>query len=561
MALLQQRPPVMERTAAAAEESAKLHKHFRRFDVLFFLICTLVGIDLIGSIASNGGESFTWLVVVVLAFFVPYALLTAELGSTFPDEGGQYVWTRLAFGRLVAAVNNVLYWVTNPVWLGGSLTILAMTVGTTFFNNGEDVNGLAFYIPAMTFIWVGVLSAILSFQIGKWIATIGAAMRFIVLGAFGITCIVFGIKNGFGGMADVSFTPSYAGFLVLVPLLLFSFVGFELPSAAGEEMKDPQKDVPFAVVRSAIGSTILYALPILGILLVLPASQLTSLGGFIDAIKTVFTVYGGDVASDGTPTLSGVGLVLGDLMAIGFILTLLTSGVTWIMGSDRSLAVSGYDGTAPRALGGISERFGTPVRVNVLSGLVATLVCVLAHQITGGDAQKYFSAVIGVTISTTLISYIFIFPALPILRYKFPNVARPYAVPGGNIGTIIVGVITTIWVLFGTIVIFAPGLGNGWFGSGGTFDDGLPHAWEGQRISYTLTEITPVLVFIAVGVIFWWVGRKTAAQTVPFDLTVSGAEGTLNLNAMAPHGTAGTTAVETMGDPVGVWRDQNGPRI
>ncbi len=88
-------------TAAAAAESAKLQRHFGRFDILFFLICTIVGVDTIASVASSGGEAFTWMLVLAVVFFVPQALLFAELGSAFPQEGGPYFWTRLAFGHLV----------------------------------------------------------------------------------------------------------------------------------------------------------------------------------------------------------------------------------------------------------------------------------------------------------------------------------------------------------------------------------------------------------------------------------------------------------------------------
>jgi hypothetical protein len=106
-------------TEATAQESAKLRRHFGRFDVLFFLICTIVGLDTIGSVATNGAQGFTWLLFLGIFFFAPYALLTAELGSAFPAEGGPYVWTRLAFGRFSAAVNSVIYWAANPIWLGG----------------------------------------------------------------------------------------------------------------------------------------------------------------------------------------------------------------------------------------------------------------------------------------------------------------------------------------------------------------------------------------------------------------------------------------------------------
>ena len=140
----------------------------------------------------------------------------------------------------------------------------------------------------------------------------------------------------------------------------------------------------------------------LGILVVLPSTAVTNFSGFVDAMKDVFTIYGSSIAKDGTPTLSGAGTVLGDACAILFILCLLTSGVTWIMGSDRALAVSCYDGAGPRFLGVINARYGTPVRVNIFSGLVATAIVILAETITSGNAAKYFGAVLGVTISTTL---------------------------------------------------------------------------------------------------------------------------------------------------------------
>src|SRR5438309_10290771 len=108
-------------TTFALEEKSKLQRHFGRFDMLFFLICTLVGIDTIGAVASKGAQAFTWLIFLGIFFFVPYALIIAELGSTFPEEGGPYIWSRLAFGRFVAAINTIVYWIANPVWVGGTL--------------------------------------------------------------------------------------------------------------------------------------------------------------------------------------------------------------------------------------------------------------------------------------------------------------------------------------------------------------------------------------------------------------------------------------------------------
>jgi amino acid transporter len=132
------------------------------------------------------------------------------------------------------------------------------------------------------------------------------------------------------------------------------------------------------------------------------------------------------------------------------------------MGSDRALAVSCYDGAGPRFLGVISARYGTPVRVNIFSGVVATVIVILAETITSGNAYKYFGAVLGVTISTTLISYLGIYPAVWKLRRSYPGVERPYRMPFMKPLTALLVVL----IVIATIQLIMPGLGETWFGGG-----------------------------------------------------------------------------------------------
>jgi amino acid transporter len=476
------------------EEKKKLQRHFARFDILFFLICTLVGLDTIGSVAANGPQGFTWLAILAIVFFIPYALLTSELGTAFPEEGGSYVWTRLAFGRKVAAVNAVIYWVSNPIWVGGTLGILALTVFQDFFNGSQALPGpsiggwftvgqLAFVLG---FIWLSVWSAILSFNVGKWVPTIGAFVRVAILGMFVVSVVIFGIENGVQGfgVSGGGFAPTWVGFIGLVPVLFFNYVGFELPSAAGEEMNDAQHDVPFGVFRSAVGAVLLYGLPILAILLVLPKDRITA--------------------------LSGLGQILGDVAALAFILALFTSGTTWIMGADRAQAMAALDGSAPPILGRISSRFGTPIAVNLLSGIVATVVMVLAFMMAGGDANKYFAAVLGLTISTTTISYLGIFPALLKLRLSHPHVPRPYRVPGGLGGVAVVTALTTLFAALATIGLLWPGFGTD------NPDSHLPSGFE--RLPYEVTQLVPLLVILGVGVLFYVAGGGTRKKMVTVTL-------------------------------------------
>ncbi|GAA0706423.1 APC family permease [Dactylosporangium roseum] len=494
-------------TIDGIHEKSRLRKSLRRFDLAFFLICTVVGLDTIGAVAKNGAQGFTWLIFLAVAFFVPYGLLMAELGSAFPFEGGPYVWCRLAFGRFVAALVTVLYWGSNPIWLGGTLTILAVSVFSDFVTPLHGPAELGF---ALAFIWFAVASAIVSFRFGKWVPSVGAFVRLAVVGFFTVSVLLYAVRNGVHGFDAPAFAPGYAVFIAVVPVLIFNYVGFELPSSASEEMVDPRRDVPRAIAWSGAGAVLLYGLPVLAILLVLPAARVTGVGGFLDAAKEVLTVYGGTVRPDGTVTLTGTGKILGAVTAAAFIWALLSSGTTWIMGADRAQAAAGFDGAAPRALGRIAPRFGTPVTVNLLSGVVSTVVMLVAFRLSGGSADKYFTIALGVAISTTTMSYLGIFPTLVRLRRTRPDEHRPYRVPGGMTGAWIAGGLTTFWAAVATVWLLWPGLGVDWFGASGNPDQALP-AGIG-RAAFELIQVVPVVLLLAVGVLFYVLGAPTRAR-------------------------------------------------
>ena len=131
--------------------------------------------------------------------------------------------------------------------------------------------------------------------------------------------------------------------------------------------------------------------------------------------------------------------------------------------------------------------------MNLLSGVVATVLMIAAFQITGADSSRYFAAVLGLTISTTTISYLFIFPALIKLRYSRPDVKRPYRVPGGMAGAWICSVVPTFWALVATVFLLWPGLGVNWFGAGGNPNDSLAFlSFSHQRLQYELSQIVPL---------------------------------------------------------------------
>jgi glutamate:GABA antiporter len=186
------------------------------------------------------------------------------------------------------------------------------------------------------------------------------------------------------------------------------------------------------------------------------------------------------------------------------------------MGADRAQAMAALDGAAPRILGRFSARFGTPIAVNLLSGIVATAVMVLAFTITGGNTLKYFTVVLALAISTTTIAYILIFPAIIKLRYSHPHVPRPYKVPGGTPVAWIVGGLCTFWAIFATIVLVYPGFGTNWFGQHGDPDSALPEGFT--RGQFEMSQFIPLAVLLVAGILFYLAGTRTRRHTVQVPL-------------------------------------------
>ena len=482
--------------AQTLEGTGPLRKELGRLDTVLMLVAAIVVLDTLGAVAVGGPQAFTWLAVAAVTFFLPAALAISELGAAFPQEGGPYVWTRLAFGRVVGSLTAFFYWVEAPVWLGGSLAITAVTVVGEFFT---PLEGGWQYVFALGFVWAAILVAASPLRIGKRIPAGGAILQVALLGFFTASVGVYAARHGINGFGPGDLMPSWGVFLAVAPVLVYNLVGFELPSNAAGEMRDPQRDVPAAVARAGIWTVGLYVVPILSILLVLPAGQITSLGGFIDSLKAVFTIYGGSVV-DGEVVLSGAGAILGAAAAAGFVLVLFANGLTWLMGASRGLAVACLDGAGPPGLGRFSTRTGTPVRICLLSGIVATAVTALGFAVSGGSGQKYFVAVLSLSIALIAIANLSVFPALVRLRASKPEVPRPFTVPGGVAGAWACSGLATFWVILALAAVLWPGLGTG---------DGLPQGFEGRRLAYELTQVTPLLLVTAAGTAFVLFGRRS----------------------------------------------------
>lgn len=496
-------------TQATLEEKKKLKKEFKLFDMIFITIAGIIGIDTLGAVSSNGAQALTWLLISAVTFLIPYGLLTAELGSTFTQEGGVYEWVKLAFGRIPASLASMLYWISNPLWVGGTLSVTAIAAIKVFwFQNGNYVffgsqtgNAVTEIVIALLFIWGVTWSAILSLRVGKWLSVLGSYAKFALFALFVVLAVVYFTGGHSTGahiaLGDIVPTGNL-GFIfsAILPVLIFNWAGFELQNGAGEEMVDPQHDVPRSLIRAGIIAVIAYAIPITVILFTLSKSELSSASGFLNSFKIVASVLPTQFAT-----------ILGWVVALAFIVALASSGGTWIIGADRTYAIASLDRTAPVLLGRFSGRYGTPIAVNTMSGITASVAMIAAVIIntyfSSGSIAGLFGLVLGFVISTTTISYLFIFPAYLALRLKYPNVHRPFVVPGGMVGAVVATVLTFAYAAVASIFLLWP--------------TDLAIASSGfSRATYELANFIPLAAIFLLAIIFyiWGQAQKRNSDVV-----------------------------------------------
>ena len=125
-------------------------------------------------------------------FFIPYGLITAELGSAWPGEGGVYIWVREAFGPRWGSTAAWMYWINNATWAPSVYLIFAGTFGQIFLKTHSPWQDAGI---AIVLTWLTVLVGIVRLEVSKWLPNIGAVVKaliFLALGVLGLSALFRG---------------------------------------------------------------------------------------------------------------------------------------------------------------------------------------------------------------------------------------------------------------------------------------------------------------------------------------------------------------------------------
>jgi amino acid transporter len=412
-------------------------------DVTLFTVSAILVVDQLTASASIGVSAVGWWVITIVLFLVPSGLITAELATAYPEQGGIYAWVRRAYGRRWAARTTYWYWVNVAMWMPSVYLLFTGVLVGLFWT---DASVFQQSLVAIVMVWVTVLVGTQTLSIGKSVTNANALIKAAVILTIGIGGIVLTVRHGAANSFAVSeMLPDLGLAKVFLPVLVYQLLGFELVSSMSDELKNPRRDVLKGIFRAAGILSAFYVLGTVGILLAMPMDQIGLTEGLVDTFKAVF----------------GNGSIWPWILGLGVVATYFGNMVTWSLGANRSAVEAAHDGELPDVLRSETKR-GAPLWAFVISGVIATVVLLFAGIFIKTEDNLYF-ALFASSSAIFLLPYLLLFPAVIRLRRLEPDQPRPFRVPGGRVGVWAAVILATGSILASLVLfLWTPGVTVEW---------------------------------------------------------------------------------------------------
>ena len=266
--------------------------------------------------------------LAIVFFLIPSAVITAELGTTYPDQGGIYSWVKRAYGERWASRTTYWYYVNVALWMPAVFLLFTGIFCQLFVSDWADW-GTGQVVPGRhghrAHLARRRASASMKLDLGKWVNNVGAVLKIADHPRARHRRRRRRARATARRTPSPSPTrcPSFGDAKTYLPVIIFMMLGFELISSLSEEIKQPEKIIPRTLFTSGAILAFLYVFATIGILLALPLKDLGLVEGLVDTFKQIF----------GT---TGFGNVLVYALGIAAMYTFFTNMTTWSMGANRS---------------------------------------------------------------------------------------------------------------------------------------------------------------------------------------------------------------------------------
>jgi glutamate:GABA antiporter len=367
-------------------------------------VVAVFNLNVVPSIAANGGVTVWLWLIALLLFFWPQGIAVIELAHRYPGEGGVYLWAKKEFGDFHGFLSGWCYWTNNMMYVP---TVMLYFVGVSVFALGPGHEGLAdnrVFTVAASLVLFGILVVlnIVGLGVGKWINNLGGIGTGIAAATLcGLGLIVWSRFGTSLTTSDFRISADPRFLLNAFGVMCFGLVGLELASVMGDEIKDPQKTLPGAVARGGILSGLLYIAATLVLLLGIGKNDINVLEGIVQGVAHMANRVG--AAWIVAP------------FAVMLSVSIAGIGSAWLAGSARIPFVAGLDSYLPSWLGKVHPRYGTPYMALIVHATVSTILVVLS--LSGAGVQETFQRLLSLAVVLQLIPFIYIFAAL--LRIAF----------------------------------------------------------------------------------------------------------------------------------------------
>ena len=416
-------------------------------------VAAVVSLRGLPMMAEEGTTLVFYIGFSVLFFLIPAALVAAELGGMFAHAtGGVYDWVKAPFGTRAGFVAIWLQWIQNVVWyptvLAFAAASLAYVIGRPSLADDGIYTGtviIAAYWFATAIALTGTSAAARFTSIGFLLGTVVPGLLIIALGAAWIAdgnpiAFLTGAEAA-GSHAHMRLFPHITGLSSVAFLggILLLFSGVEVHAVHANEMKNPARDFPTAILLSVAIIVVLFLLGSLALAAIVPADKIALDQGPMQAFQIALSGFG----------LGWLVPVLALLIALGA----LAGVMSWITGPSRGLLQTARDGELPPFLAR-TNKSGVQVAILMVQGCIVTVLALLYFVME--DVSVAFFLLSAMTITLYLVMYMMMYAAAVRLRITRPDAPRSYRIPGGLVGMVLVAGIGFAGVAFAFVASFFP---------------------------------------------------------------------------------------------------------
>ncbi|MGN1344273.1 MAG: APC family permease, partial [Traorella sp.] len=329
------------------------------------------------------------------------------------------------------------YWINFPLWMAYLAVMVPDLVMLIF---GIELNLFWVVFIELLFVWVVVFISFFPVCDSIWILNGAAAIKVFLAVAIGCLGIYGMVTNGLANPITFgSLLPSFdLDSLSYISVIIFNMLGFEVICTFADDMEDPKKQIPQAIVIGGVVIALIYVFSAFGIGAAIPTAEISTDSGLLDAFMLLL----------GTDT----GLII-ILIAFLFLLTLFGNMISWSLGVNNTAAYAAENGDMPAIFAKRSEKNDMPIGSAIMNGVVATIVVILGIFLGESDLFWSFFAL---NLVMFLASYIMVFPSFLKLRKEDTETPRLFKVPGNDFMLKVMAYVPMVLIIVSIIFTAVP---------------------------------------------------------------------------------------------------------